>query len=337
MNISAFALIWRMDFETSTHKLIMLTLARWAGEGGLVRTRKAQIAKSACCHPKTVQRLLIDLEKSGHVRVHPQAVGDGRVVMSIYQLTLSGQIDTTEDVDLVDAEVLQKIASLDILSAGGRILHPQTGLSVPQSGPTTPPSVDSSVDSSVEEMRMDKMSSARSEAVAIWNEMAKANRLAEVTKLTEKRKRRLDDRLKSAGIDGWRLAVGRVAGSKWMCEGSASRPNWRATFDFLVQEDQFQKLLEGAVVQDRRPKGAAVSAAEAEVDARARDDLLADERFQMSVVETWRQDHGKWPAAYGPPPDAPGCIIPVRVLHLMGVATPAPSEPAEADEPDFFA
>ncbi len=83
-------------------------------------------------------------------------------------------------------------------------------------------------------------------AVDAWNEMATRCGLAQVQKLTAGRKTALSQRLKDAGgMDGWRNALAKIEASPFLL-GKKSGRGWKATFDFVVKEQQFTKILEGA-------------------------------------------------------------------------------------------
>lgn len=83
------------------------------------------------------------------------------------------------------------------------------------------------------------------EAVEAFNEMARETGLATVQKLTTKRRKALHKRLEDAGgMDGWRHAMDLIRRSDFL-RGENSR-GWRATFDFILREDKFTSLMEGA-------------------------------------------------------------------------------------------
>lgn len=82
------------------------------------------------------------------------------------------------------------------------------------------------------------------QAVMAWNELASRHGLAQIVRLTPQRKQKLIARLKDCGgISGWIAALEKVSKSDF-CLGK--RTDWKANFDFLMQENSFTKLLEGA-------------------------------------------------------------------------------------------
>lgn len=90
-----------------------------------------------------------------------------------------------------------------------------------------------------------------------WNAMAKANNLPEVHKLTDARKRLAAARLRDAGgAEGIHAAVAKVAASPWLkgLRNGAGHENWRCTFDYLISERGFTKIMEGNY--DERGNGA---------------------------------------------------------------------------------
>jgi len=82
-------------------------------------------------------------------------------------------------------------------------------------------------------------------AVADWNAVAEQTGLPSVQRLTAQRKAKLRARLTEAGgIEGWRAALAKLKANGWM-HGQNER-GWKASFDFLLQESSFTKLMEGA-------------------------------------------------------------------------------------------
>lgn len=86
------------------------------------------------------------------------------------------------------------------------------------------------------------------EAVQAWNAMAERVGLSAVRNVTEARRRALKARLaECAGIEGWRHALAKVEASPFL-RGERSgngHDRWRASFDFVVTQGNFTKLMEG--------------------------------------------------------------------------------------------
>lgn len=81
-------------------------------------------------------------------------------------------------------------------------------------------------------------------AVRMWNAMAEKAGLSQAQKISRRRRAGLERRLKDAGgLDGWEVALEKVASSPFMTGNSAS--GWRATLDFVLKEDNFTRLMEG--------------------------------------------------------------------------------------------
>lgn len=82
------------------------------------------------------------------------------------------------------------------------------------------------------------------QAVQVWNQLAKAEGLAIVQKMSAIRKAKLKSRLKDCGgLEGWNIALDKIRGSPGLL-GQVGEP-WKADFDFLIQEQSFIKLMEG--------------------------------------------------------------------------------------------
>ena len=78
-----------------------------------------------------------------------------------------------------------------------------------------------------------------------WNRMASDYGLTKVQKLTKARKAKAVARLKDCGgLEGWDAALEKVAKTPGLL-GQAGG-NWKASFDFLLQESSFVKLMEGS-------------------------------------------------------------------------------------------
>lgn len=81
-------------------------------------------------------------------------------------------------------------------------------------------------------------------AFELYNVTAEKAGLPKCQVLSQKRKSHLKLRLKECGgIDGWKVALEKVAGSSFLTGGGPK--GWRASFDFLMQESSFIKLMEG--------------------------------------------------------------------------------------------
>lgn len=78
----------------------------------------------------------------------------------------------------------------------------------------------------------------------LWNDMADQAGLARVAHLSDQRRAKLRQRLKTLGSrEAWHGLLERVYGSPF-CRGENDR-GWRADFDFVLQEKSFNRLLEG--------------------------------------------------------------------------------------------
>lgn len=86
------------------------------------------------------------------------------------------------------------------------------------------------------------------EAVHDYNATARQSGWPEVQKMTEPRRRALRARLRDCGgNDGWRSAMVRAAGSDFLCGRvpTARGSPFIASFDFLLQQSSFNRLMEG--------------------------------------------------------------------------------------------
>lgn len=91
------------------------------------------------------------------------------------------------------------------------------------------------------------------EAVNLWNETAARIGSSRCVKLTPARKSRLKARLKECvGIQGWKRAMELVEGSPFL---RGEKTDWRADFDFVLQEKSFTKLMEGGYSSNGKANG----------------------------------------------------------------------------------
>lgn len=83
-------------------------------------------------------------------------------------------------------------------------------------------------------------------AVELWNEMAKANGLSQVQKLTDKRRASIRRRLEDCGgLEGWRAALAKVAGTPGLL-GKGKDGSWKIKFNWFISEEKFTDLMEGS-------------------------------------------------------------------------------------------
>lgn len=85
-----------------------------------------------------------------------------------------------------------------------------------------------------------------------WNELATELGLAPVQRLTSTRRSALADRLaECGGLDGWRAALDNIRASPFLRgEGDSG---WRITFDWLLEQTNFARTLEGAYESWTKP------------------------------------------------------------------------------------
>lgn len=97
-------------------------------------------------------------------------------------------------------------------------------------------------------------------AVRQWNATAEQFGLTQVQSLNDTRRKKLLARLKECGgLDGWTVALEKIAASSFLC-GKNDR-GWRADFDFVLRQSSFTKLMEGGY--DNREVAARSSVASA--------------------------------------------------------------------------
>lgn len=102
-----------------------------------------------------------------------------------------------------------------------------------------------------EEKKEKKEGTCLEEAVSDWNEAAGRAGLPTCQRLTSARKAKLRARLlECGGRSGWKAALEKLESSAFLT-GRSGKP-WKASFDFMLQESSFTKLMEG-VYDDHKP------------------------------------------------------------------------------------
>jgi hypothetical protein len=117
------------------------------------------------------------------------------------------------------------------------------------------------------------------EAVEAWNEIAAPLSLPICQKVTNRRRKLIQLRLRDAGgIDGFRAALAKIRGSPFLC-GDNDR-GWRADIDFILQESSFVKLVEGKY--DGSSKSKSMAAGFDLIDR-----AIEDQERRLAQAEEW--------------------------------------------------
>lgn len=89
------------------------------------------------------------------------------------------------------------------------------------------------------------------EAFSIYNDVAKKHGLPVAQVLNKERKAKLKARLKDCdGLEGWNIAMEKLSQSAFL---TGKTKDWKASFDFVLQQSSFIKLMEG-VYDNNQPK-----------------------------------------------------------------------------------
>ena len=83
----------------------------------------------------------------------------------------------------------------------------------------------------------------RQQVIECWNVMAKAHGLS-ICRLTDKRRKSLNARLKADGFDAIQQAIERIPKSSFLL-GIKPGSDWQADIEFLLRPDSVTKILEG--------------------------------------------------------------------------------------------
>ncbi|MFN3312566.1 MAG: helix-turn-helix domain-containing protein [Hyphomonas sp.] len=81
-------------------------------------------------------------------------------------------------------------------------------------------------------------------AVELWNDLATRQHVSRVQKITQKRRKAIAARLGDlAGIDGWKIYLGKIEADDWLC-GRKPGKDWPTDLDFILREDQMVRIME---------------------------------------------------------------------------------------------
>lgn len=140
------------------------------------------------------------------------------------------------------------------------------------------------------------------QALDEWNLAAAECGWPIVRRLTSDRERKLYALLKD-GLDDWREALAKAKASDFLCGRTAKsdkHAGWKFTFDAMVRESFFVKILEGNYCNKQAPT----------FHTKDPETLLWEARLRG-----WKEK-GQWIGIYGPRPGEPGCQVP---KHLLAV------------------
>lgn len=80
-------------------------------------------------------------------------------------------------------------------------------------------------------------------AFGAFKELTERAPVPKIIKLTDKRRKTLNARLQEHGLSGWQSALAAIERSNFLCGGNDR--GWKADFDWLVNQNNFLKVLEG--------------------------------------------------------------------------------------------
>jgi len=228
MSIHAMNAVREMDIRPCGRKFVAMALADYADEGGSCYPSVAKLAAYTSQGEKTVRDHLNALEKDGFLTRERSRNNSGQLGQYRYKIN---QRRNSPVAEFASGEKRPQPAAK---SAGH--IHQYSNLTVRE------PSV------SVRSPRPE-------DAVSVWNEVCVPVGLPQPrSKIPKRRFSALKARLNAEGIDVWREACVRVAGSAF-CRGETSRGGWKADIDFLASESGFTKVLEGKYDQSTNVGG----------------------------------------------------------------------------------
>ena len=223
---------WARSIKTgsATTKAVLMAVANYADEAGLCWPSQDQIADDTELSRHSVMRALDVLQELGLLTRERRHRKDGSRTSDMITLDLS----------------ITHLCSAEQRSTEQRNAPLRSTQQQPKShSATAEPVRESPIRGNARE-DADK-------AVAEWNAMASEIGLPKVQRITDQRAKRLAARLRDCGgLEGWQIAMGKIRGSP-LCRGELG--DWKADFDFVLQESSFVKLMEGKYDGNRNGSG----------------------------------------------------------------------------------
>lgn len=224
MSVRVMAKAWDTDLP-ATDKLVLLALADWSNDQGHCWPSISQLAEKCGLTDRGVQKVLVRLESDGHIdrQIKP---GKG-VNYTVHPRTTF--TPTPEHGSPVTPEPRSPRTTF----------APNESAKTPEHG-----SPNTSVTVSTVEASASTDTRARDcdAIVEHWNSMARRVGLAQITKLTDKRRKACHARVRDDGLDAIRQAIDRIPSSPFLMGETGS---WRANFDFLIRPDTVTRINEG--------------------------------------------------------------------------------------------
>ncbi len=247
---------WARGIKTgsATTKAVLMAVANYADEDGLCWPSQDQIADDTELSRHSVMRALDVLQELGLLTRERRHRKDG---------------SRSSDMITLDLSITQ--------------LRSSEQRNTPQRSTQQQPKSHSATAEPVRESPI--RGNAREDAdkaVAEWNTMASEIGLPTVQRMTDQRIKRLAARLRDCGgLEGWKLAIGKIRGSP-LCRGELG--DWKADFDFVLQESSFVKLMEGKYDGRQPGTGPKASKRSSLDDTFAKIDACFDEAERREVA-----------------------------------------------------
>jgi hypothetical protein len=264
MSVQALSAAFAVRGVSPSEKLTLLALCNFANERMECWPSQERLAEDTELGERTIWAALKSLEAKGLITRTRRTRVDGSRASDMITLNL---------------EILPAKSAKPTRKSGEACSQDMQGLVAPVATlttfePSTEPSTKQDANASC------VASGDATKAFQEWNDLARRLTLPTAKDLTPARRKAINARLATAGLDGWREALAAVEASPH-CRGENDR-GWRADLDFVASAAKFQKLREGSYGPPPAASGAPAKAA-----------TFDDPRVRASIVKAQDEDFAR--------------------------------------------
>jgi hypothetical protein len=230
MSWEATGWAWKVQGLSASERLVLLSLANFANRDHQCWPSVSTLIEDTGLSERTIKTVTASLHASGHLVKTEQVRDDGSRSSNIYRLSVGKVQNSHPPV---------------------QPLHPPRATIAPLNKEDSEPVIRTSIKGQSAKTVEPPPEPAISQAVKVWNDMAKLHSLPTCTGHAGKRGQHIAARLKDVGLDGWTHVVSRIPDMPF-CLGVNDR-KWKVDIDYLARPSGWQNLIEGKFLPDRQP------------------------------------------------------------------------------------